>query len=162
MENQSNDFIPGHWISTAEGVAAGAIGYSLVWTGNNVGYLLGRAVTNLTPIGTGIYSGGGTVLHTLLMEDFEGVRNFIKNRLPIDHPLGRFAIDAAASTAILSSFAVTAFGLGYAIGCPLTPEDAMQISCIAQTSNLTVNYGLPAVYNLLTKAMKSQLGLKDD
>jgi hypothetical protein len=162
MEKQSNDFIPGYWISAAEGTAAGAIGYASVWTGQNIGYLFGRTMTNLTPIGTGIYSGGGTVLHTLLMEDFEGLRNFIKNRLPVDHSIGLFAIDAAASTAILSSFAAAACGLGYAIGSPLTLEDAMQITCITQASNLAVNHGLPAAYNLFTKIVKSQLGIKDD
>ncbi len=164
MQSQSDEeFIPGWWISTAEGLATGILGYSSIYLEKTIGNLLGRKITNLTLFGTAVFTGSGTVLHTLLMEDFNGLRTFIKKHLPqpLNNHVVNFGIDAAASTAILTSLTASLYGFWYLLGTPMSAEDAVQLACLTQLSNLTVNHGLPGLYNLFTQTLKSNLGIKD-
>ncbi len=163
MQAQSYEFIPGWWISTAEGSAAGALGYAVIYLENKIGELACRKITDLTSLGTAIFAGGSTVLHTLLMEDFSRPRNFIKKHLPwpLNNRAVNFGIDAMVSTAILTSLTASAYGFWYLVGYPMPAEDTLQLACLTQLSNLTVNHGLPGLYHLFTRAVKSKLGIKD-
>ncbi|NGX57926.1 MAG: hypothetical protein K940chlam3_00827 [Chlamydiae bacterium] len=142
MEPSEPEAIPGYVISIMEGVTSGVIAFQF-----NI--CLGRYICNLSNYGTGFYCGVATVLHTLIMADFQRPRDFIKSKIPapLKNRVALLAVDTATSTLILGTSAyLTQFAVSY------SADELIYLSCLTEGTNLIVSQGIGGVFRFLNSA----------
>jgi len=140
MQVEKREIFPGYKISCAEAIFSGALGYAgTTW--------LGRFVCTLSKWEAGAYCGCATVMHTLLMEDFERPRNFIKKHLPaaLKNRITHLVIDTTTSVGILALFAFLTKNAASVVGVEYSMKDMIYLSCLTEVVQLVVNKGLDAV-----------------